>query len=363
MTDLNRLSDSPWPCGFGCLGLCCSRCLLGPCRLSPFDPDARGICGLTADTIVAENLLGLTAADAANGLQRLRQAVKKAEESLSRPGSDELPITDSAKRIIRRIGSSRSSRTETMAALIEASRQLLTSPQSDMGDDLLKMYVRETWRPHFQKTGSARDSGTIGLIQALAPPVPDSHDPRARLEKCMDLAAFELLTRVLAADLACLMHPDEEPEREASLHTPEIPGEDPKGMKLLVYRDGADGAGPANTVLARFQESLDPEVHQSPVSDIARLTGIDRERRENGRGELKDVYPLLVVFSRHPTPSLQGLLLGLNVLSRPVLPIHGGDAVERFFECNLIEITGGRYLMSTELELTATVKDVLRRNH
>ena len=61
----------PWPlCGYGRLGLCCSACLLGPCRLTPFDeqPD-RGRCGRDRDQLVAFNLHQAAAIEA---LQAIR---------------------------------------------------------------------------------------------------------------------------------------------------------------------------------------------------------------------------------------------------------------------------------------------------
>ncbi|MCD6126139.1 MAG: hypothetical protein J7J19_03930 [Thaumarchaeota archaeon] len=53
-------------CGFGLLGICCRNCNMGPCRIDPFGygPD-RGTCGATADTIVARNLIRMTAGGAA----------------------------------------------------------------------------------------------------------------------------------------------------------------------------------------------------------------------------------------------------------------------------------------------------------
>lgn len=45
-------------CGFGLLGLCCRNCYMGPCRIDPFgDGPKKGVCGATADTIVARNLV------------------------------------------------------------------------------------------------------------------------------------------------------------------------------------------------------------------------------------------------------------------------------------------------------------------
>ncbi|WP_099192655.1 anaerobic carbon-monoxide dehydrogenase catalytic subunit [Tepidibacter mesophilus] len=46
------------PCGFGEKGLCCRICAMGPCRISPVEGKGaqKGICGATADVIVARNL-------------------------------------------------------------------------------------------------------------------------------------------------------------------------------------------------------------------------------------------------------------------------------------------------------------------
>jgi carbon-monoxide dehydrogenase catalytic subunit len=53
-------------CGFGELGLCCRNCNMGPCRISPFEDEGpkQGICGATADIIVARGLARMIAAGA-----------------------------------------------------------------------------------------------------------------------------------------------------------------------------------------------------------------------------------------------------------------------------------------------------------
>ena len=44
-------------CGFGETGLCCRNCLQGPCRINPFEEGSQaGICGATADVMVARGL-------------------------------------------------------------------------------------------------------------------------------------------------------------------------------------------------------------------------------------------------------------------------------------------------------------------
>jgi carbon-monoxide dehydrogenase catalytic subunit len=54
-------------CGFGELGVCCRNCNMGPCRISPFEEEGPklGVCGATADIIVARNLVRMIAAGAA----------------------------------------------------------------------------------------------------------------------------------------------------------------------------------------------------------------------------------------------------------------------------------------------------------
>jgi carbon-monoxide dehydrogenase catalytic subunit len=53
-------------CSFGQLGICCRNCNMGQCRIDPFgEATEKGICGATADIIVARNLLRTIAAGAA----------------------------------------------------------------------------------------------------------------------------------------------------------------------------------------------------------------------------------------------------------------------------------------------------------
>lgn len=54
-TSHHRVEGQSTKCGFGLQGVCCRLCANGPCRITPKAP--RGICGATADTIVARNFL------------------------------------------------------------------------------------------------------------------------------------------------------------------------------------------------------------------------------------------------------------------------------------------------------------------
>jgi carbon-monoxide dehydrogenase catalytic subunit len=66
-TAWDRLEAMMPQCGFGELGVCCRNCNMGPCRISPFEEEGPklGVCGATADIIVARNLIRMIAAGAA----------------------------------------------------------------------------------------------------------------------------------------------------------------------------------------------------------------------------------------------------------------------------------------------------------
>ena len=71
-------------CGFGETGLCCRHCLQGPCRIDPFGNGPQtGVCGATADTIVARGLdrsiAGGTAAPSGHA-KHLAHTLKKVAE-------------------------------------------------------------------------------------------------------------------------------------------------------------------------------------------------------------------------------------------------------------------------------------------
>lgn len=62
----HRYENMKPQCGFGERGICCRICMKGPCRINPFGEEPTvGICGATADTIVARNLVRMIASGAA----------------------------------------------------------------------------------------------------------------------------------------------------------------------------------------------------------------------------------------------------------------------------------------------------------
>ncbi len=76
-TAWHRLLEQQPQCAFGQLGVCCRNCTMGPCRIDPFGSGpTKGVCGASADTIVARNLLRMVAAGAAAHSDHARDVVE-----------------------------------------------------------------------------------------------------------------------------------------------------------------------------------------------------------------------------------------------------------------------------------------------
>lgn len=97
--------ETPWDryekmqpqCGFGEMGICCRICWKGPCRIDPFGQGAdKGICGATAEVIVARNLIRMQAAGAAAHSEHGRH-IALALEHLSKHDLDAYAIKDEEK--------------------------------------------------------------------------------------------------------------------------------------------------------------------------------------------------------------------------------------------------------------------------
>ncbi len=92
----DRLESQQPQCGYGQLGICCKNCMSGPCRIDPFgDGPKKGVCGATADTIVARNIIRMIAAGAAAHSDHGRHVVIAMHEALD--GKANYPIKDEKK--------------------------------------------------------------------------------------------------------------------------------------------------------------------------------------------------------------------------------------------------------------------------
>ncbi|MGB8953286.1 MAG: anaerobic carbon-monoxide dehydrogenase catalytic subunit [Candidatus Aminicenantales bacterium] len=84
-------------CGFGEKGVCCRTCFMGPCRINPRGKSPqRGVCGATAEVIVARNFARMIAAGASAHSDHGREVAKTLLLASQNPDSG-YAIRDAAK--------------------------------------------------------------------------------------------------------------------------------------------------------------------------------------------------------------------------------------------------------------------------
>jgi anaerobic carbon-monoxide dehydrogenase catalytic subunit len=101
----DRLAAMKPQCGFGELGTCCRICYMGPCRIDPFgDGPKKGICGLSADTMVARNLLRETIGGASSHVGHARHLVLTLRDALTGEAPYEIRGEDKAFAVAKQFG-------------------------------------------------------------------------------------------------------------------------------------------------------------------------------------------------------------------------------------------------------------------
>ena len=96
-TIFDRHEEQQPQCGFGMTGVCCQLCSHGPCRIT--SKADRGICGATADTIVARNLVRLASHGAAAYSHHLEEIIK----TIKATGQGKTPYTIADEKKLREI--------------------------------------------------------------------------------------------------------------------------------------------------------------------------------------------------------------------------------------------------------------------
>ena len=93
-------------CAFGYKGVCCRICIAGPCRVKADDgPASKGICGATAYTIVARNLVRAIAAGAASHSEHARHVLHTAHAMVEGHAPDyEIKSPEKLRKLAAKLG-------------------------------------------------------------------------------------------------------------------------------------------------------------------------------------------------------------------------------------------------------------------
>ena len=129
----DRYQDMQPQCGFGDTGLCCRHCLQGPCRIDPFgEGPETGICGASADTMVARGLdRAIAAGTAAHSGHARHLAHTLMKMAQGKAGSYAIKDKDKMFNVARRMGIAVDDRPETDVALDLAQAALADFGEKD----------------------------------------------------------------------------------------------------------------------------------------------------------------------------------------------------------------------------------------
>jgi hypothetical protein len=330
MTEIDRGTEKFPACGYGLLGLCCSACLLGPCRLSPFDGDSgKGRCGDDRHLLVAKNLLRLAVAESAQALRRLRDAVLKAGAA------------------------------GPVSSLIERSKNFLSLFPAEATPLYSSLYPEEIF-PSIHRIFQGNDSSLNSLAGLLLESVDTgqagSLEAEEILNRSLKVSLFSLMSEELSRGLNRKGNREgqtlEDPETSKALDR--LP---PTPCPVLIRLSEPDASSPmAEEVVKRLDGS-------APVVSLAEghtLADIGRGLFRRWGLPATDLRAVLLVSSNRVTPILGALTLGFHVASFPPLPIHGSDRAEQFFFKDLEKRFGNAYLPSWEQDIDSIIVARLR---
>lgn len=166
-TVFDRYASQIPECGFGELGVCCRNCMQGPCVIDPFGEKAtRGVCGTTADTIVARNFVRSVAGGTSAHVDHARHVL----EVLGKAAKDQVPYTirDEAKlkALAGKIG------LETTLPMKEMALQVVQAAEKNFTDlhgplHWLKLHAPKKRQEVWGKLGVTPSSAMRDLVEAM----------------------------------------------------------------------------------------------------------------------------------------------------------------------------------------------------
>jgi carbon-monoxide dehydrogenase catalytic subunit len=156
-------------CGFGSLGLCCTVCNLGPCRIDPFGQGPQhGVCGATAEVIASRNLLRDAAAGSAchsDHGRHLAHTLKLVAEGKAK--GYEIKDVEKLKKVAAEYGVQADGKPKEAIALELAEKMLAEFGRQD-GGILLTARAPQRQREIWQKLGIVPRGIDREVVEAMA---------------------------------------------------------------------------------------------------------------------------------------------------------------------------------------------------
>jgi hypothetical protein len=323
------------PCGYGLLGLCCSDCLRGPCRISPFEK-TQGLCGAESDLLVAGNLCRLAAEEFVLVLRSFTQVVGEFRKRNKSTVAFSKALTEN---LARKYGIPE----EELIPFLEQETTRLLDPLADQPTIIFSSLFPERAFPK-GPSGSRCSPLLVELFSLLGWKDHGGADPEALLWRCLNSAACLLIVEELTHDILCLLHSplsEADQKKDESIMPPNFPDSpQPVVVSLLEaeYLQSAEMQRMA-TALREISGVLSISLHGT--KGLIRLC---HTLQEKWHRPISALPVAVLVESPNILPILAPLALGLPTVSDPSLPIQGSKKAEDFFYSGLSKVIGNFYL-------------------
>ena len=333
------------PCGYGLLGLCCSDCLRGPCRISPFEK-TQSLCGADSDLLVAGNLCRLVAGEFVRGLKSFTRVVSEFRKKSKAPSK---ALTQSLARKYGIPG-------KELIPFLKKETTGLLDPLADQSPLPFSSLFPES---AFSRDHSGKRSGPIlgELFGLLNWKDPEGADPEALLRRCLDSAACMLIVEELTRDILSLRSKAGQ-EKDGRTIPPNLPNLPQPVLLSLVETENLPSAEMQRLATALKEIS---GVLSISLRGTEGLIGLCHSVQEKWHRPISDLPLAVLVESPNILPILAPLALGLATVSDPSLPIQGSKKVEDFFYSGLSKVTGNFYLPVTDETALSRLSRVLGR--
>jgi hypothetical protein len=349
-------------CGYGLIGLCCAGCLLGPCRVNPFEKGSADLsCGHDTDWIVAENLLRLIAVEAIEEAGRLRESLLRLKMWRSAQYRRGERIGRQRKKLAEKYGfSSKRSIARIISTFLTEEMNLLCSFSKEP-ISVLSLLLPEKAFPLLHQCYAT--SATLGGLWVDCPIKSSQRSPEleALLHQSFRVSLAVLLSQELREDIHALINEREgTPDGKGVFPILEDLPNTPKPFVMAlsegdsfshrdVSRDGFDE-------LVRKLEGVAPVIR---LKTSASLSEIGREVFRKWSLPITEVTAIVLISTPLAATVFGALALGFCVMSFPPLPIYGSEKVEMFFHKGLKPWFGSAYLISWEGDLVSRIQDFL----
>lgn len=311
-TSHHRVEGQSTKCGFGLQGVCCRLCANGPCRITPKAP--RGICGATADVIVARNFLRAVASGSGCYIHIVENTALNVKKTAMAKG--EIKGEKSLKRLAEIFGVEGKDKWETAGMVAQKVLDDLYKPEYEKMELVEKM----AYAPRFKKwqeldilPGGAKGEVFHGVVKCSTNL---NSDPVDMLTDCLKLG---ISTGIYGLTLTNLLNDVLLGEPELRLAPVGLRVIDPDYINIMI-------TGHQHTIFVDLQERLTSK------------EAVEKAKAAGAKGfklvGCTCVGQDLQLRGAHYTEVFDGHA-GNNYSSEAVLATGGIDAVLSEFNCTL----------------------------